>query len=144
MILVGTGALAFQHTPQPAAENTPHAAIAASAMARTAPILNHYNFGAYLDFIGIRPFIDGRAEAYGAAFVMRYHRATTIADPDDLARLLDEYRIGVTLFRPTAPAVVMLDRMAGWRRVYADEVAVLHEKREGAAQTEDLRGSSIR
>jgi hypothetical protein len=143
MIVAATGALALQRAPEPAAENTPAAAIAASAMARTAPILNHYDFGAYLDFIGIRPFIDGRAEAYGAAFIIRYHRATTMADPDDLPRLLDDYRIGVTLFPPKTPAVAMLDRLPGWRRVYADDVAVLHEKSQGTAQTEGLRRPSM-
>ena len=142
MIVAATGAIALQRTPQPAAENTPAAAIAASALARTVPILNHYNFGGYLDFIGIPPFIDGRAEAYGAAFILRYRRATTMVDPDDLPRLLDEYRIGVTLFPPTTPAVAMLDRMPGWRRVYADDVAVLHEMAQGAARAEELRGSS--
>jgi hypothetical protein len=37
----------------------------------------------------------------------------------------------------------MLDRLPGWRRVYADDVAVLHEKSQGTAQTEGLRRPSM-
>lgn len=141
VMLCVTAALAHWRPPEPAAENTPAAAIAATPLTRTAPILNHYNFGGYLDFVGIRPFIDGRAEAYGADFIMRYHRATMGEDADDLARLLQEYRIGVTLFPPASPAVGLLDRMAAWRRAYADDIAVVHERIGKAAQADGLRGA---
>jgi hypothetical protein len=33
------------------------------------------------------------------------------------------------LLAPTTPAVGLLDRMDGWQRVYADDVAVVHVRR---------------
>ena len=77
---------------------------------------------------------------------MRYHRATTGQDPDDLSRLLAQYRIGVTLFPPASPAVAALDRLPGWRRTYADDIAVVHERvrqLSAAAPTDGLRGAVV-
>ena len=89
-------------------------------------ILNDYNFGGYLDFVGIPPFIDGRAELYGDAYMLRYDRALNLHNLPDFLRLLDEYRIGATLLAPSTPAVALLDRSPDWQRVYSDDIAVVH------------------
>ena len=73
----------------PAARVTPANAIQSVQLARAGPILNDYDFGGYLDFVGIAPFIDGRAELYGE----RYDRALGLQNLPDFLRLLDEYRI---------------------------------------------------
>lgn len=36
------------------------------------PVFNDYDFGGYLIFKGVRPFIDGRADMYGDAFMHEY------------------------------------------------------------------------
>jgi hypothetical protein len=36
------------------------------------PVFNDYDFGGYLIFKGVRPFIDGRADMYGDAFMREY------------------------------------------------------------------------
>ena len=105
---------------------TPDRAVAALQQAGASRILNDYDFGGYLVFAGIAPFIDGRTELYGTDFVLRHHRAVALADLVDFLRLLDEYRIGATLLSPQTPAVAFLDRLAGWQRIYADDVAVVH------------------
>jgi hypothetical protein len=117
----------------PASRNTPAAAIAATDLGNAGPILNDYGFGGYLIYAGIPPFIDGRGELYGRALMLRHHRAVTLADTADLLRLLDEYHIAATLLAPETRAVTLLDRLPGWERVYADNVAVVHRRRPPAA-----------
>jgi hypothetical protein len=88
--------------------------------------LNDYDFGGYLIFAGVAPFIDGRTDLYGGAFTARHHRAVTLADLPDFIALLDEYEIAATLLSPQTPAAALLDRLPGWRRLHADDVAVVH------------------
>jgi hypothetical protein len=113
----------------PAAAVTPATAVNALETANKGPILNSYEFGGYLDFVGIAPFVDGRTELYGEAFMLRYNRAVTLEDLPDFLRLLDQYRIERTLLTPNTPAVALLDRLPDWRRVYTDGVAIVHARR---------------
>ncbi len=92
---------------------------------RAAPVLNDYSFGGYLIFRGVRPFIDSRAELYGDAFLANYARIVR-PDAGAIGRTLDTYRIEWTIFAPESPAVTVLDLLPGWRRAYADKVAVIH------------------
>ena len=84
------------------------------------PILNGSNFGGYLIFCGIAPFIDKRAELYGDAFTKR---ARDIAA---LPGILTQYHIAWTLLEPNDTRAAMLDELAGWKRVYADDLAIIH------------------
>jgi hypothetical protein len=104
----------------------PTAALAAVEAAHvTGPILNDYGFGGYLAFAGVPPFIDGRAELYGDEFIKRYVQAMLL-ESDELPKLLDQNGIAWTLIAPERPAVLLLDHLPGWRRLYADDVAVVH------------------
>ena len=92
-------------------------------------MLNDYPFGGYLIFAGIPPFIDGRGELFGGPFIARYTRefrwrtcgifsnCSTSTDSRDA-------------LSPDTPAVALLDRMPDWQRVYGDDVAVVHKRRE--------------
>jgi hypothetical protein len=113
----------------PAARITPAAAITAADLGNAGPILNAYSFGGYLDYVGIAPFIDGRTELFGADFVLRYHRATTLQSVPELLQLLQEYGIKATLLAPQTPAAAFLDLLPDWRRVYADDIAVVHVRK---------------
>jgi len=111
----------------PTAMRNPEVAVKAAMRAGAhGPVLNAYDFGGYLIHSGVPVFIDGRAEMYGDALLQRSMNALTLRDPADLPRLLDDFHIGWTLLEPDAPAVALLDRMPGWRRVHADSVAVVH------------------
>lgn len=121
------GAAALRGSVAPAANVTPANALAA---VKNGPLFNSYEFGDYLDFAGVAPFIDGRTELYGQAFMLRYNRAVTLQDLPDFLKLLDDYRIKTTLLMPQTPAVALLDRLPDWQRVYADDVAVVHVRRE--------------
>jgi hypothetical protein len=103
----------------------PAAALAAVAERHVeGPVFNDYTFGGYLIFAGIKPFIDGRY-FYGDAFIRRYFDAVFVLS-DELPRLLEEYRVGWTLLTAQSPGVVLLDHLPGWRRFYADDIAVVH------------------
>jgi hypothetical protein len=97
--------------------------------AKSSRIFNDYSFGGYLIYRGIPPFIDGRGDVYGAEYIERYRNAVWLENVSDFIRLLDEYQITATLLSPTRPAIGLLDRMEGWERAYADDVAVVHLRR---------------
>ena len=128
-VLTGATALASLRGIAPAARITPENAIQSVQLAKAGPVLNDYDFGGYLDFVGIAPFIDGRAELYGERYMLRHDRALSLQNLPDFIRLLDEYRIQATLLAPSTPAVGLLDRLPDWKRAYADDVAVVHVRR---------------
>ncbi|MDA9507756.1 hypothetical protein XI09_24610 [Bradyrhizobium sp. CCBAU 11386] len=129
-MLIAVSGAALARDIRPAPIITPQAAIAQADLARTGPVLNDYSFGGYLIFAGIPTFIDGRGELYGGPFIDRYNRAVALVDLGDFLKLLDEYKIGATLLAPRTPAVAMLDRLPQWQRVYSDDVAVVHKRRD--------------
>ncbi|HWI81802.1 hypothetical protein [Ramlibacter sp.] len=90
------------------------------------PVLNNYSWGGYLVYLGIPPFIDGRADMYGDAFLKQYMEALELRTSDGLERLVDRYRIGWTLLPAGTPGIALLDRLPGWRRFHTDEIAVVH------------------
>jgi hypothetical protein len=92
----------------------------------TAPI------GGYLISRDVKAFIDGRAELYGEKFVMDYFDAVEGKDVETLLRLLETYRIDATLLNPSLPAAKVLDHIAGWKRLYADKLAVIHVREDRA------------
>ncbi len=104
-----------------------HALAAASAAGLTGPVFNMYGFGGYLIFAGIPPFIDGRIDLYGDAFVHDYIDAISAKD-HVLWDLLDRYKIEWTLLEPQQTAVIELDHSPDWERVYTDANAVIHRR----------------
>lgn len=104
---------------------TPAAALAAVAAHHVdGSVFNAYEFGGYLIFRGIKPFIDGRY-FYGDAFIARY-MAAVAGVGDDLPRLLHHYHIAWALLAPKSPAAALLARLPGWERLYADDIAVVY------------------
>lgn len=94
----------------------------------TAPI------GGYLITRNIKSFIDGRAELYGEQFVLDYFDAVEGKNVDTLLRLLETYRIDATLLNTTVPAARIMDHLPGWKRLYADDVAVVHVRDDAPTQ----------
>lgn len=93
----------------------------------TAPI------GSYLISRNVKTFIDGRAELYGEQFVLDYFDAVEGKNVDTLLRLLDTYRIDATLLNPTVPASRIMDHLPGWKRLYADDLVVVHVRDDAPA-----------
>jgi hypothetical protein len=105
---------------------TPVAAVDLLRERKAQRIFNAYQFGGYLISRGIPVFVDGRAELYGEKFVMDFFKAVEVKKLDNLTRLLEEHRIDATLMVADAPAAQVLDHIKGWKRLYADDVAVIH------------------
>lgn len=119
----------FQREDDPA---TPAAALRAVAEHHIeGSVFNSYGFGGYLNFVGIPPYIDGRTDLFGDDFVRRYMDATN-ARSDGLGALLDDSHATWTLLDAKSPAVILLDHMPGWRRLYADDTAVVHVRESDA------------
>lgn len=95
----------------------------------TAPI------GGYLITRNIKSFIDGRAELYGERFVLDYFDAVEGKNVDTLLRLLETYRIDATLLNTTVPAARIMDHLPGWKRLYADDIAVVHVRDDAPVQS---------
>src|SRR5258708_25231837 len=98
-------------------------------------VLNDYDFGGYLIASGVAPFIDGRTELYGEKFFVDHHAASSLMEPGNLFRLLEEYKIEATLMRTQNAATKLLDHLDGWQKVYADDVATIHLRKAGALHT---------
>jgi hypothetical protein len=114
---------------------------AVPAALRERPVFNEYAFGGYLIASNVRPFIDGRADMYGDAFLGLYARIVD-GDANALEATLKRYDVAWTIFAPKERVVALMDREPGWRRLYADGFAVVHV-RDGAdapAGVEGLRG----
>jgi hypothetical protein len=109
---------------------TPQAAlVAARGLHLAGPVFNSEAFGGYLVFSGVPSFIDGRVELYGNDFLAAYLAAER-GDAAVLAALLDRYHIAWSLVQAQAPVAGALDRLPGWHRVYADDRAVVHARRD--------------
>jgi len=104
----------------------PAAAVEAMRAYQPKRVLNDLPFGGYLIWRQIPVFVDGRAELYGEAFDIAFYRAMQLKDVNELLGMLKKWEIDAVLLTPHTPAVGLLDRIGGWRRVYADQNAVLH------------------
>ena len=92
---------------------------------RARPVFNAYQFGGYLIFQGVRPYVDGRADLFGDAFLDDY-LVILQAQPAALNAAFAKFNIGWTILAPDVPLVAWLDAQPGWRRLHADATAVVH------------------
>jgi hypothetical protein len=110
------------------------AAVPAELRART--VLNHYDFGGYLIFSNVRPYVDGRADLFGDAFLDNFDRIAA-GNAKALDAAIEKDAIVWTIFPPTSAIVRTLDARPGWKRIYADRNAVIHARAD--AMPFDLR-----
>ena len=108
----------------PTAPITAFAHVPAGLRAR--PVLNFYDFGGYLIFEGVRPYIDGRADMYGDAFVSDDDQIQR-ANAEAIDRAVSRYGIRWAIVPPNIYLTGALDARPGWRRIYADKTAVVLE-----------------
>ena len=89
-------------------------------------VLNSYKFGGPLILRGIRPFIDGRTDAYGEAFVLDYKKLLD-GDAAAFVQAQRKWDFRWTLIAPSDERMLaMVHKAPGWRRIYADRYAVIH------------------
>jgi hypothetical protein len=111
---------------RPDSESNPLAAIARiPPQLRDEPVLNSYAFGGPLILAGIRPYIDGRGDMYGDAFMFEHQRLMR-GDMREFHLAALRWRLKWTIISPLDPLSRSLDREPGWHRIYADRWAVIH------------------
>ncbi|NOJ41724.1 hypothetical protein [Bradyrhizobium australiense] len=123
---ISTWAVAAYQAHSPPKSDSPAAAVEAIKAHNLRRVLNDRAFGGYLIWRQMPVFIDGRAELYGEKFTMAYYNALELKDVSRFLSLLKDHDIDALLLRPGAPAASLLDHVGVWRRVYADDVAVLY------------------
>jgi len=92
---------------------------------RQQAVLNSYNFGGYLIFSGIKPFIDGRADMYGDRFIFDYV-SLMMPSRAGLDHAIEKYGIQWMILKADSPVLDMLDTFPSWHRLYADDIAVVY------------------
>jgi hypothetical protein len=136
MVLVaGTLLFCSVHRFAPHTHGSPVAAVAALKKLNVSRVMNDYDFGGYLIANDVAPFIDGRTELYGEKFFVDHNAASGLMEPENLFRLLDQYRIEATLMRTQSAASKLLDHIDGWQKVYTDDIATIHLRKADAAHT---------
>jgi len=131
-LLAGTFAFASVHRFEPHAHGAPAAAVAELKKLHVTRVLNDYDFGGYLIANGVAPFIDGRTELYGEKFFLDQNSASGLMEPDNLFRLLEQYRIDATLLRTQSAATKLLYHVDGWQKAYADDIATIFVRKPDA------------
>jgi hypothetical protein len=111
----------------PAFASTRAALAALLPSVKAEPVLNGYAFGGYLILDGVKPYVDGRADLFGDAFLDHYAEIAR-GEPDALKEELARDHIGWTMFSPGQGAAATMDALPGWRRIYADARVVVHAR----------------
>jgi hypothetical protein len=135
VLVAGTIAYASVHPFAPHMRASPVAAVAELKKLNVSRVFNDYDFGGFLIANGVAPFIDGRTELYGEKFFVDHNAASGLMEPENLFRLLDEYRIEATLMRTQSAATKLLDHVDGWQKIYSDDIATIHVRKAGAVHT---------
>jgi hypothetical protein len=134
-LLAATLVYSSVHRFAPHTRGSPVAAVAALKKLHLARVFNDYDFGGYLIANGVATFIDGRTELYGEKFFVDHNAASGLMEPENLFRLLEQYKIEATLMRTQSAATKLLDHIDGWQKVYADDIATIHVRKSGAVHT---------
>jgi len=127
--LLGAVYVTLRPADSPPEHFAPSAAVDHALANVTGPVLNAYDFGGYLIFRGIPTFIDGRTLPFGKQFALDYFNANALGAGDKLQQLADTYHVSWTLLRPQSEAALYFDNSPRWRRLYADDIAVVHVRR---------------
>jgi hypothetical protein len=91
---------------------------------RRQPVYNEYSQGGPLVMLGIRPYIDGRADMYGDDFTFRA-RDITRGDIVKFREDAERFRIGWVLLEFDDGLKPKLEREPGWRKFAEDKHAVV-------------------
>ena len=93
-------------------------------------LFNAYEWGGYVmhEMPQVRVFVDGRSDLYGGDFLISPYLVTSEGSPG-WERELDRYKIGTVLVSRTGGLANALAASSDWRWAYADDRAVVFERR---------------
>lgn len=140
--VVATGIFVSRHAFTPVVDYTPAAAVDVLKSRKAERILHNAGFGGYLITRGIPVFFDGRGELYGDDFLVKTFDALALKDVSTFLGLLDTYKIDATMLKPDTPAAGLLDRLAEWQQIFADDTAIVHiRKPDDVSTVKPVRGT---
>jgi len=93
-------------------------------------LFNDFGWGGYLIYRLYpqhRVFIDGRVDVYRGAVFDDYISITSLAP--NWPALLDRYKVNTVLLPRSSALAAALGKEAGWRKGYADDLAVVFQKK---------------
>ena len=104
-----------------------------------APMLNHYLWGGYLGWSDndLRIFVDSRVDIFEYSGVLKDY--LDLLGVRESKAVLDSYKIQSVLFPPGEPLTYVLQHDPDWTTVYSDKVAVLLERKDSRAATQQAR-----
>lgn len=91
-------------------------------------LFNEYDWGGYLQW-NLRKFpifVDGRTDLFGDEIIGKW--ILTVQAGEGWQEVLDEYGVDLVMLQPDRPVLRELGT-SGWRLVYADEQAMIYERR---------------
>ncbi len=91
---------------------------------------NPYAWGGYLIWRRIPVFVDGRADVYGDDFLARYLK--TLRLTDEWRAPLRDFDVRYVLVERSNPLATLLAASGEWREAYADQVARVFVRADGA------------
>jgi hypothetical protein len=98
---------------------------AVPAELRSQPVFNGYSLGGPLILAGIRPYIDGRGEIYGDAFVADYVNIVN-GDMRAFNRAVQRYDIRWTMISNNDKRLIEgIESSGTWKRIYSDDIGVI-------------------
>jgi hypothetical protein len=92
---------------------------------RAQPVLNGFSMGGPLILAGIPPYIDGRGDVYGDAFIENYARISH-GDPGAFAAAVERWNIGWAILPNSDAQLIALLERSGWRRIARDDVGAIY------------------
>ncbi|HEY1753684.1 MAG TPA: hypothetical protein VGG29_20675 [Caulobacteraceae bacterium] len=107
----------------------------------TQHVFNEYAFGGYLIFKGVKPYVDGRADMYGDAWVQEYLAIAGGVEPD-VDKAFRRWNITWVIISPRDGIVRVLDGKPGWRRLYADPFAVVFARDDALGPAAPTSGAA--
>lgn len=126
------GRALFSVTPPETAANPWPLIASVPPTLRSQPVFNEYSFGGPLILGGIKPYIDGRAEMYGDAFVSDYS-AMTVDNFDAFQRAATKFDIQWIIMPWTEKYFVReLAESGQWCAIYRDKLGFVAVKKEGS------------
>lgn len=92
---------------------------------RSQPVLNGYSMGGPLILAGIRPYIDGRGDMYGDAFVIGFSRISH-GDAEAFRQAVRRWNIRWAVLPNQDKHLISLIGQSGWRKLYGDRVGAIY------------------
>ena len=118
-------------TPTENGANPRHLIAAVPQSLRDRPMINGYTFGGPIILAGMRPYIDGRADMYGDAFVLGYSQMVD-GDIRRFDAAVARYGIEWTMLPTHSGLDQALEKSPGWKRIYADRVGTIRVRQGGS------------